>query len=425
ILVTLIEGNDAGLVAELRAQLPRPLGEGRFRRVGVAVVPTASDAHRSEVVVALQESFIELQPIARAPALDAQVGLDGRLADPYRRPEAFVTAPDGKVNRLSLSGDERRFRGGFRCGPERGRYQVEVAGEDRFGAAVLANFPVYCGAAPPAALEPLRAHAGDDAITDAAQAEAVIARLVNADRARAGLQPLALDERLSRVARAHSSDMQAHGFLGHISPTTGSAADRLRRAGVDAQLVLENVARAYSPGEAERGLMDSPGHRANLLNSEVTLLGVGAVIAVGLGGVRELLVTQVFTRPTETLGAGSLADLRGRIGALRRQRSLAALADDPALDALAQSTARELGAGSLSPSRAGEPIDRALAQLADRYARVRSAVAVSSSLAGVVDGLAKPLTDPGVTACGIGLASGRRPDGSAALYAVIVLATAR
>src|SRR5581483_3517911 len=159
-----------------------------------------------------------------------------------------------------------------------------------------------------------------------------------------------------------------------------------------------------------------PGHRANLLNSEVTLLGVGAVIAVGLGGVRELLVTQVFTRPTETLGAGSLADLRGR---------LAALADDPALDALAQSTARELGAGSLSPSRAGEPIDRALAQLADRYARVRSAVAVSSSLAGVVDGLAKPLTDPGVTACGIGLASGRRPDGSAALYAVIVLATAR
>jgi hypothetical protein len=110
---------------------------------------------------------------------------------------------------------------------------------------------------------------------------------------------------------------------------------------------------------------------------------------------------------------------------LRKQRALAALADDPALDALAESTARELGSGALPPNRAGEPIDRALAQLADRYAQVRSAVAVSSSLAGVVDGLQKPLTDPGVTSCGLGLAAGRRPDGSAALYAVIVLATRR
>jgi hypothetical protein len=71
------------------------------------------------------------------------------------------------------------------------------------------------------------------------------------------------------------------------------------------------------------------------------------------------------------------------------------------------------------------PIDRALPQLADRYAQVRSVVAVTSSLAGVVTGLDKSLTDPALTSCGIGLAAGRRPDGTAAIFAVLVLAAHR
>jgi uncharacterized protein YkwD len=54
------------------------------------------------------------------------------------------------------------------------------------------------------------------------------------------------------------------------------------------------VARASSPGEAERGLMNSPGHRANILSRLVTRVGIGIVADEA---AHELLVTQVFIRP--------------------------------------------------------------------------------------------------------------------------------
>ena len=55
--------------------------------------------------------------------------------------------------------------------------------------------------------------------------------------------------------------------------------------GVDAMLILENVARAFTAGEAERGLMNSPGHRANILSKEATRVGLSSAGALaGIGG---------------------------------------------------------------------------------------------------------------------------------------------
>ena len=74
--------------------------------------------------------------------------------------------------------------------------------------------------------------------------------------------------------------------------------DQLRRypqthaSSLDAS--LENVARAYSVGEAQRGLMQSPGHRRNCLATEVTHVGVGVSLGREIGGRRELYVTQLF-----------------------------------------------------------------------------------------------------------------------------------
>jgi uncharacterized protein YkwD len=261
--------------------------------------------------------------------------------------------------------------------------------------------------------------------TDAAGAEAILVKLVNRDRARAGLPPLEADARLSDVARAHSVDMHAHGFVGHISPTTGSAGDRCKRAHIDATLIAENVARAYSPEEAERGLMESPGHRANILNKDVTRIGVGVVVSAGVGGVRELLVTQVFIRPPETLQPGSVGEVRRKIDDLRRAKRLKPLEDDAALDEVAQATVRDIARGALRADAAGEPMERALTRLAHKYKSVRSAVASGGTVAALVGGLEQPLLDKSATTAGIGLAVGKRPDGSAALFAVVVLAERR
>jgi uncharacterized protein YkwD len=88
--------------------------------------------------------------------------------------------------------------------------------------------------------------------------------------------------------------MMAGGFVGHISPRSGDPAARAARAGLQPQVLLENVARAYSVGEAQRGLMQSPGHRKNCLSREASHVGIGLVLGREVGGRRELYVTQLF-----------------------------------------------------------------------------------------------------------------------------------
>src|SRR5262249_44942171 len=155
--------------------------------------------------------------------------------------------------------------------------------------------------------------------TTAPAAEQAVWKLLNADRAHAGLPALAWDAQLAGIARGHSADMQAHGFFGHISPTTGSAADRARKAGVGAMLILENVARAFTAGEAERGLMNSPGHRANILNREATRVGVGVVFDPA---AHEILVTQMFSRPPQKYDAHTADELRHGLVSARKARKL-------------------------------------------------------------------------------------------------------
>jgi hypothetical protein len=92
---------------------------------------------------------------------------------------------------------------------------------------------------------------------------------------------------------------------------------------------------------------------------------------------------------------------------------------------VAQSTARDLARGALRQDRAGAPLERALRELSVRYRAMRSVVAVGGSTDGLLGGMEKSLLDPGVTTCGIGLKDGKREDGSAAIFAVIVLATRR
>jgi uncharacterized protein YkwD len=423
VLATMGTGEEREFLNELRGQLPALLAAGRYARIGVGLAPVRGGAR---VLVALQESFLELEPVPRALPNGGPAPLRARLRAAFVRPEVFVTAPDGRVERLPAGGERARIAATFRCGPARGRYQIELTGEDRFGSTVLANFPVYCGTAAPAtaqgAAPPVAAR--DEPFSTVAAAEKQVWQLVNRDRAQAGLQPLAWDAKLADIARAHSADMLAHGFFGHVSPTTGSASDRTRRAGVDAMLVLENVARAFSAGEAERGLMNSPGHRANILSREATRVGVG-IVADEAGGTRELLVTQVFVRPPERLEAHTGDELKRAIASLRATRRLTPLKDDAELDQLAQATARDLARGVLDAAGGSKRVEAALSAEAHRWKAVRTGFAVVGGASQVVDSLKDSLSDAGMTHLGLGLAEGRRREGGTATFAVIVLATQR
>ncbi len=108
--------------------------------------------------------------------------------------------------------------------------------------------------------------------------EAEVVRLVNVERAKQGLAPLKQDWQLSRVARYKSQDMRDLGYFSHISPTYGSPFDMMRSFDISYRTAGENIAKGYSSPEAVvKGWMNSPGHRANILNSSYTHIGVGYV----------------------------------------------------------------------------------------------------------------------------------------------------
>ena len=106
--------------------------------------------------------------------------------------------------------------------------------------------------------------------------EEEVLRLVNAERAKAGLSPLSMNWELSRVARYKSEDMRQKGYFDHTSPTYGSPFDMMRSFGITYRAAGENIAMGYStPAAVVNAWMNSSGHRANILSAAYTQIGVG------------------------------------------------------------------------------------------------------------------------------------------------------
>ena len=113
-------------------------------------------------------------------------------------------------------------------------------------------------------------------------AEAAVLALVNEARADAGCGALTADPALAAVARAHSADMRDRDYFSHTSPEGLSPFDRAEQAGVDDSRA-ENIAFGQSDAAAVmEAWLESPGHRQNILDCELTRLGVG--VAEGPGG---------------------------------------------------------------------------------------------------------------------------------------------
>ncbi|GGY05978.1 CAP domain-containing protein [Streptomyces hiroshimensis] len=109
-----------------------------------------------------------------------------------------------------------------------------------------------------------------------ARLAAEVTALTNAERAAAGLRPLAADPRLAAAAQAHSDDMVARDFYAHTSPEGREPWDRARAAGCPHPGIGENIACGQrSAQEVVRGWMNSPGHRANILKPDFAHIGVG------------------------------------------------------------------------------------------------------------------------------------------------------
>lgn len=108
--------------------------------------------------------------------------------------------------------------------------------------------------------------------------EAEVVRLVNVYRESAGLKPLMTDAELSYIARLKSQDMHDNKYFSHTSPSYGSPFQMMKDFEVKYRTAGENIAMGQrTPSEVVTAWMNSPGHRANILNSSYTRIGVGYV----------------------------------------------------------------------------------------------------------------------------------------------------
>ncbi|MFJ5063656.1 sigma-70 family RNA polymerase sigma factor [Streptomyces nigra] len=110
-----------------------------------------------------------------------------------------------------------------------------------------------------------------------------VVALVNKERAAAGCGPLAEDSLLDKSAQAHSADMAARDFFDHTNPDGADPGQRITAAGYRWSTYGENIAMGQQTPEAVmESWMNSPGHRANILNCSFKDIGVG--VHEGPGG---------------------------------------------------------------------------------------------------------------------------------------------
>jgi hypothetical protein len=305
------------------------------------------------------------EPINRRSQPGESVTLKGEVDARHRACQVFLTKPDGTVEQRDIAG--RAFDASFSL-EQRGKYRLEIIGIDEHGPAIVSNLPLYVGVPEPSITAPT------GATLDPEKAEQRLLALLNQARAAAGAPAVRSDAELRAIALAHTEDMIAEKFFAHNSPRTGAPEDRARKAGVLVSIVGENIGMGATPELVHEGLMESPGHRLNMLRPEFTHVGIAAK-----NGEVGLVVTMNFGRrpkpadvPTTTL------QVINALQSLRASRGLPAVTLDPVYGPAAQAGAEMLAAGE-STERMTQAIDVTAQRQVNRLRTSRPANCVYQS----------------------------------------------
>lgn len=133
------------------------------------------------------------------------------------------------------------------------------------------------GSAPAVTAGPARLAAGCTRPGAAAAAQARVLQLLNAHRRNAGLAPLRASSRLATIAQGHACDNAARGSISHSGSDGADLSARMRRGGYALRTAAENTGLGFAdaPDRMVAFWMASAGHRANILNPQMTEMGLG------------------------------------------------------------------------------------------------------------------------------------------------------
>lgn len=163
-------------------------------------------------------------------------------------------------------------------------YIVQIEGD--YVGAVSQKYvrPIYPGASNNAGSSTnLESNSSGTATLSADEQE--VFNLINQQRANNGLSSLKVDAEVQRVAKIKAQDMVDNGYFAHNSPTYGSPFDMLNSFKVSYKTAAENIAGNSGNSAAVTAWMNSPGHKANILNGSYNYTGIGIVSSPTYGKI--------------------------------------------------------------------------------------------------------------------------------------------
>lgn len=257
--------------------------------VAVAQASTATPA--AECRVGAVKPYLDQKGMIRGTGIRS--GCDDRALLRVRIKQA-KRGPDRTLKSGSLRVTNGTITAGVRCTDVPRRYYVvaiDYRGHKQTSRAVTLSCespatptptpttsPSTSPTTPPPSSAPTTPPPSGGGIGTAIEEEVV--KLTNAARAQQGCGALVHDAKLHAAADAHSADMSAKNYFSHTSADGRSFGQRLKDSGFAFTMAGENIAKGYTSAQAVvNGWLNSPGHRANIMNCKFTHIGVGHVAA--------------------------------------------------------------------------------------------------------------------------------------------------
>ena len=123
------------------------------------------------------------------------------------------------------------------------------------------------------------------AVTALTADEQLMVDMINQERLAAGINPVKADLRLTAVGRAKANDMKVNNYFDHTSPTYGSPWAMMQQVGITVRWAGENISGNKSVSGSMAALMQSPGHKTNILDPRFTDVGVGIAYGSAYGNL--------------------------------------------------------------------------------------------------------------------------------------------
>jgi uncharacterized protein YkwD len=415
--------NEAGNPQTLDQMLkgaPKNVG---YNRYGVVIVPRAT---QRLAVVVLSAAGLDMAPVSRSARPGSALPLRGKVRDRYKHPQLEITLPNGMVKHIAdRPGSDFEFVAPI---AERGVHRVEILADGPYGIEVLANFPVFAGVEEPPIVVAPSAQPPAGQPSDESGVAARLLTLLNDARRIANVPPLKEHTGLAEVARAHSDDMVGAGFFGHVSPVNGDPTTRVRRKGLGFVVIAENVGRGSTAEEVNTMLLDSPGHRANALDANLTHVGIGVVIDQR-GGHSQIVATEEFGGLSKPIDLAAAPDeLLRLVNARRSSAGAPKLEVDPVLTEAARSGVTLFFREPFQPQEQivqrvnndiTRPSDGRASPVARRMKAAQSFLLPVVSLEHATK--IEQLFDPRARFIGIGVAQGSRPETGPDTVGVLVV----